>query len=429
MSEGLAPVLREIARTIRRFVVLDDHQLTAIALFVAHTYVFEAAVTTPYLRIVSAARESGKTRLLEVLQWLVARPWFTGRVSPAVLVRKVEAEVPTLLLDETDAAFNSGEEYAEALRGVLNSGYRRGGKVSLCVGQGASISYKDFSTFCPKVLAGLKRLPDTVEDRSVVIRFKRRKRDGTEQIERFRTRKAEIEFGDLRVWLTSWARTVIDALRDVESEVPEQLGDRAGECWESLLAIADLACGDWPEKARRAAVALSAKTVAEESDWGLRLLGDIKAVLEEQGQVEISSADLATALRENEESPWADMGRGKGLTPNALARLLAPFGIRPELMRTGSKVFRGYHREQFEDAFVRYMPPQPLQVLQPAPNAGVDANSEVLHQPPVTVTKNGETPHSAQVVTDVTVATPYREGEDQLEYARQWNQRVRSEPM
>jgi len=62
----------------------------------------------------------------------VPRPWFTGRVTAAVLVRrievrKIEADSPNLLLDETDAAFKSDLQYAEALRGILNSGYRRGG--------------------------------------------------------------------------------------------------------------------------------------------------------------------------------------------------------------------------------------------------------------------------------------------------------------
>jgi len=36
------------------------------------------------------------------------------------------------------------------------------------------------------------------------------------------------------------------------------LNDRAGDIWEPLLALADLAGGDWPGKARQAAVALNA---------------------------------------------------------------------------------------------------------------------------------------------------------------------------
>jgi hypothetical protein len=36
----------------------------------------------PYLNINSVVKQCGKTRLLEVLQLLVNKPWYTGRVSP-----------------------------------------------------------------------------------------------------------------------------------------------------------------------------------------------------------------------------------------------------------------------------------------------------------------------------------------------------------
>ena len=84
--------------------VLTNCQLTAVALWVVHTHAFQAAECTPYLSINSAEKQSGKTRLLEVLELLVARPWLTGRVTAAALIRKVARDTPTLLLDETDAA-------------------------------------------------------------------------------------------------------------------------------------------------------------------------------------------------------------------------------------------------------------------------------------------------------------------------------------
>jgi hypothetical protein len=189
-SSGESPLsvlLEAVEHFISRYVVLSPTQRGAIALWVAHTHAIEAAFTTPYLSITSAEKSSGKTRLLEVAVTLVARPWFTGRVSPAALVRKVDSETPTLLLDESDAAFNGDKEYAEALRGVLNTGYRRGGKATVCVGQGANIHARDFSTFGPKAIAGVGRLPDTVADRSISIRLK--KRAPWEAIERYRERR------------------------------------------------------------------------------------------------------------------------------------------------------------------------------------------------------------------------------------------------
>ena len=66
-----AILLDDVARFVRRFVVLTEAQADTLALWVAHTHAFEAAETTPYLAITSAEKRSGKTRLLEVLELLV----------------------------------------------------------------------------------------------------------------------------------------------------------------------------------------------------------------------------------------------------------------------------------------------------------------------------------------------------------------------
>ena len=138
-ARNLARVLDDVTGYIRRYVVLSDPQAVACTLWVAHCHAFAAAEATPYLNVTSAVKQSGKTRLLEVLEPLVPSPWLTGRVSAAVLTRKVDGETPTLLLDESDAAFSHRSEYAEALRSILNSGYRRSGSSSLCVAQGTGL--------------------------------------------------------------------------------------------------------------------------------------------------------------------------------------------------------------------------------------------------------------------------------------------------
>ena len=100
-----------------------------MALWVLHTYVFDCFDTTPYLDVSSAAKRSGKTRLLELLRLLVARSWAVVEASEAVLFRKVDAEKPTLLVDEVDATFGKDSKVTEGLRAMLNAGYRRGAAV------------------------------------------------------------------------------------------------------------------------------------------------------------------------------------------------------------------------------------------------------------------------------------------------------------
>ena len=189
-------ILDKVFAFIRRFVSLPESPARVAALWVVHTHVFSAADATPYLAITSAEKESGKTRLLEVFETLVANPSLTGRVTAAVLTRKIDAQQPTLLLGESDAAFGGEKEYAEALRGVLNSGHRRSGKASCCLGQGANMSYRDFSTFCPKAIAGIGKLPDTVADRAIPIRLKRAAPG--EGVQRFRRSNIESEAANLR---------------------------------------------------------------------------------------------------------------------------------------------------------------------------------------------------------------------------------------
>jgi len=379
-------LLDDVEAYVRRYVVLSPAQVVAVALWVIHTHAFGAAETTPYLNVTSVEKESGKTRLLEALEPIVARPWLTGRITAAVLVRKVDAERPTLLLDESDAAFKGEKEYAEALRGLLNTGYRVTGKSTICVGQGATINYKDFSTFCSKAIAGIGQLPDTVASRSITVALKRRAAD--EPIEPFRIRAVRARADDLRARLEAWTAAHVEALAGKEPDIPSELGDRTADCWEPLLAIADLAGRDWPTRARAAAVELAGCSAAEDESLGVRLLADVRAAFANEANV--FTAALLEALNGFEESPWGGWHHGGGLTPRDLAKRLRPFGIRSRTVRVGEDTGKGFKREQFDDAWARYLP------VPPSPEKG----SHPSHGSQVG-------PHAVRDVTDVTDVTDF----------------------
>jgi hypothetical protein len=378
----LADLLDRIVAFIRRFVALPPAQLRVVALWVMHTWAFDAADTTPYLHISSAEKQSGKTQLLEVLSTLVAKPWLTGRASAAVLPRKIEAQCPTLLLDESDTAFSGPKEYSETLRGILNTGYRHSGSCSVCVGQGAKIGYKDFKTFCPKAIAGIGELPDTVLDRSIPVRMKRRARN--EPIERFRLREVKDETLRLRNEMEKWANDSVSVLRQARPSLPEELNDRQQDVAEPLLAIADSADGKWPEQSRSALLELLTGHAAEDQSLGTMLLADIQSVFEERSVDRISSHDLANSLAQMEGRPWATVEDGYDLSPNKLAHLLAPFEIGPANVRDGESQYKGYRREWFDDAFARYLSPverhpkpsQPSQTATKAPETPISQVSQ-----------------------------------------------------
>jgi hypothetical protein len=341
--QTLDGVLRELVAFVSRYVVLSTDQTIAVALWIIHTHCFEAADCTPYLQISSVTKRSGKTRLLEVLEAVVAKPWLTGRTSAAALCRKIDSERPTLLLDESDAAFRGEKEYAEVLRGTLNSGYRRSGKHTVCMKQGANFIAANFSTFAPKAIAGIGGLPGTIADRSIPIILKRRRADET--CDRWRERDGHRAAEPLRTWLANWAHEAIDDLRSARPELPSQLGDRQQDVWEALFAIADAAGENWPATARRAAVVLCG-SCGEEDDLNLELLQDIRTVFENEPSEFIRSNELAGRLSRLEGRPWAGTTTGKPITANAIANQLAGFGIFPSHDRSGST--RGYYRDRFE---------------------------------------------------------------------------------
>lgn len=373
-SPDAGDLLARVGDFTGRFVVLpSDDAETAVALFVLHTWAVEAAETTPYIVLASPERRSGKTKLLEVLALLVREPWHCASASEAALFRKVQLVEPTLLLDETDAIFGSHSERTEPLRALLNAGNRRGASVARVVG--AKLEVKDFSVFCPKVLAGIDtgRLPETVEDRAVTLRMKRRR--AGEHVERLRTRLVAPEAAALGAELKGWAAGAIDRLRDAIPELPEELGDRAGDAWEPLFAIADLAGGYWPARARSAAVNLSAAREGDEGSRGTQLLAAIRRAIGDAHAA--TTNELLKAINADDGLPFGGWSNGKGIDARILARLLKPYAIHPHTVRIGEKTAKGYSVASLADAWARYLPPpeasQPSQASHPAEPASPES--------------------------------------------------------
>jgi uncharacterized protein DUF3631 len=341
-----ATVLEDARTFIHRFVVLDDHQAVAAALWAAHTHVHDAFGITPYLATTSAEKRSGKTRFLEVLELLVREPLPTANISDAALFRVIAAKAPTLLMDEVDAIFRSRER--EELRGLLNAGYRRGA-VAHRMGGATNRTLETFAVFCPKAFAGIGDcLSDTIKDRSIPIRLKRRTRD--EQVERYRLRDVEPEGHDLRDRLADWLEPQHDYIAASRPALPDELDDRAQDCWEPLLAIADLA--GWSDRARRAAVALSTGEERDDDSHTVVLLRDINAYFSGNGHDRVKTADLLAYLHAIEDSPWGDW-YGKTLSAHGLSRLLRSYRIQTMPVRVDGATVRGYKAEQFADAFAR----------------------------------------------------------------------------
>jgi hypothetical protein len=402
----LAAVLDEVAVRLRRYVVMTEAQVCAVALWVVHTHTFSAAEATPYLNVKSAEKESGKTRLLEVLDLLVARPWFTARTSVAALVRKLADDPPaTLLLDESDTTFKNDPQYVAGLMGILNAGYRKGGRATLCVGQGLKIEAHDFPVFAPKALAGIGKLPDTVASRSIRIELKRRAPG--EEVARFRRREAEVDVAQVREKVEAWTAAHVRDLATARPDLPDELSDRAQDVWEPLLAIADMAGEAWAAKARAAAVELSARGVDDEdASAGVQLLAHIRDVFDGD---RMTSKALCDALNADDEMPYGGWNEGKGISTRELGRKLVPYRIRARKVRIGDNANQnGYLRAHFGDAWTRYVPPveaqKPAQGAQPASLSEKQAVLEPAQGVLVPVSESGANPHGYANVPVVPVS-------------------------
>ena len=410
-SEG-EQLLDSLVSFMRRYVVMSEPQGIAVALWIVHTHTLDAAEQSPLLAITSAEKQSGKTRLLDVLELLVAKPWRVITPSEAVVFRKIDADTPTLLLDEVDAIFGSkANSNVEGLRALLNAGNRPGTMVPRCVGPSQEL--KSFEVFCPKALAGIRDLPDTVADRAIPIRLKRRAPG--EPVQRFRRRDADDAGHPLYESVRSWSEYHVAVLTEMRPVLPDELSDRAQDAWEPLLAIADEIGGDWPDRARKSAIGLSGIKAQDDESAGVRLLADVQEIFATKGTIRISSATLAAELHELEESPWSEW-YGKPITQHGVAKLLKHFEIRPRTVRFDDETTaKGYRLDQFEDAFSRYLPEKNVTTSQPNAHAGLRPNSD-RHTPELVTAENG--PNSAWIkACDVVTVSNGNHGDGDLSKA------------
>lgn len=348
-----AALLDELTTAIRQYLILPPYGAEIVALWIVHAHAHDAAVISPILAAQSPEKGCGKTTLLDVLEATVPRPLLAANITQAVLFRVVELHKPTILIDEGDRFLHGNEE----LIGVLNSGHRINGGVWRCEGDNHTPTC--FRTWSPKAVASINVLPDTLQDRSIPIRLKRKRID--ERVRSFRLDRCD-ELKTLACKAARWAADHLDQLRTSDPEMPGKLTNRTADNWRPLLAIADLAGGDWPKKARSAALShINVAAGPGDGDLPLQLLADCRTIFyshDDIGTV-VTPTQLVTRLIGLPERPWSDMRDGRGLSTHTLAKMLKPFDIKSVQMRHEHLRDRFYQRRDFEDAWVRYLPSSP----------------------------------------------------------------------
>ncbi|WP_367574058.1 DUF3631 domain-containing protein [Streptomyces griseoaurantiacus] len=369
-----AALLNEVEAFHRRFNVFPtEAAYVAVVLWDAHAHLLDCFESTPRLAFLSPEPGSGKSRALEIVETLVPNPMAAVDASAAALFRSVsgaDGKRPTILFDEIDTIFGPKAGENEQLRGFINAGHRRNRPMFRCVGDGANQTVQPFHSYAAVAVAGLGYLPDTIRDRSVNIRMRRRARN--EKIEPYRTRMHEKEGFALRERLAAWAEQVTERVMGAWPDMPDGVTDRPADVWEPLLAVADAAGGDWPGRARTACVTLvNASKANDKGSLGVRLLTDLRDHVM-VGIDRLPTVAILDRLNALDDAPWADL-HGKPLDNRRLSRMLAEYmtadnePITSRNIKTAGSVLKGYYSADLRDAWARYCPPPPESPLPPLP--------------------------------------------------------------
>ncbi|MFF5262010.1 DUF3631 domain-containing protein [Actinomadura viridis] len=344
-----AALLDALLAALTRYVILPSPQAAdAVALWIAATHAQPAWAHAPRLVIRAPEKRCGKSRLLDVVEATCHNPFITVNSSPAAVYRSISEDPPTMLVDEADTIFGPKADGNEDLRGLLNAGHQRNRPAKRY--DAAMNRVESIPTFAMAALAGIGAMPDTIEDRAVVIRMRRR--GPGESVAPFRHKRDRPVLRDIADQLAAWLRADLPTLETAEPSMPVE--DRAADTWEPLVAVADHAGGHWPDRARAAVLALTAEADDhQETSTRLRLLTDCRTAF--GTDTALPTAVLLDRLKADPEAPWVDYGPS-GLTAMKLGAMLREYDIRSANVRFPGGQAKGFKRADFADAWARYCP-------------------------------------------------------------------------
>lgn len=355
-----ANVLDEIEVISKDFIICEPQTRVVISLWVALTWFVDYVDYFPIANITAPEKNCGKSTLLDFIKTMAQKPLSTSNISPSALFRMMDKWQPTLLIDEADSFVDGNED----LRGVINAGHERSGCVFRCVGD--DHEPKKFSVWGAKALCGIGKRAGTIESRSVEMALRRKL--PSEQTKRLKTGLKQ--FAVIKSKLARWAQDAGKDLRGFEPSLPKELQNRDADNWESLIALADIAGGNWAEKARQAAILATKKEPSLSINQ--ELLQDIRELLNDYSGRYIFSSILTDKLNHIDDALWRTYRGGHGLSSRQLTNKLKEFSIISEDRRIGAAVKKGYKVEDFNDAFERYLsiPPNPNATTLQSSNGG-----------------------------------------------------------
>jgi hypothetical protein len=347
---------------------MQPHQMVTAALWTAHAWLYDFKVPThsPMLAFTSPEPESGKSYAAVAIGRMCPRLSVNIETTGPSLYRLIDAHQPTLVLDEADDLFTRKVD----LKHIINASWTCGSKIPRQAKVDGVWVTVLFDPFGPKIISLLDRnLPRPTRTRCIEIRMLPNKRVALEAFSQL----DDPQFALIRQKFARIASDNAKTLKAADPTIPPGLNNRVAANWKLLLAISDLAGGNWPTQAREAAERLS-RSGRQPSD-GVKLLAAIRAIivpLAETGADLITSEAVAAELNKDPTEIWCGYNHGGPISQRQIAYLLAPYGIEPGTVHPTKRwdySVKGYKFAQFDDAFARYLPPDDpdIRTSQPKP--------------------------------------------------------------
>ena len=236
----------------RLFRLFSDHIIfhdgripKLLATWVMGTYMFKAFLYYGYLLFISPVKRCAKS-LAEDLLSHVCHNATNRSVNPseASVFRQVDGDDITLIIDEVESLSSKEKDKKSEMFSLLNSGFQKDSTVTRIESRGKEFFPVSFNAYSPKVLAGIKGVSDTLEDRSFKIPMIR-KAPG-EKVKRFNLRQQDSELQQIRddcyIFGLKHGPDVIELYDSQTGEFPgmEGLDNRLKDILKPLLAIASV---------------------------------------------------------------------------------------------------------------------------------------------------------------------------------------------
>lgn len=319
----------------------------ALVLWSLHTHAHVRFNMSPRLILHGRDAHADHTRVLRVLRWLTPNPRLVARATAANVLDLLAHERPTLLFDDAANAILLRRD----MRALIAAGAHADGVLLGRRGRRKESAFRRCSA--PLAIATAQSPPDEVLTHAIVVPLTPVLATGGAPREPIADPPAEMLA--LYAEFTAFGTRLAAANAAPAPNVPPFLSAVQRETWAPLFAVAEALGEEAWLAARAAASQFAAPEHLEPPTSPLALLRDIRRITGID-DMPVSSMQLAEDLTRDADSPWLACDWGARLTPRGIARRLARFELRPQVIYPPSAApFRGYKAEALHTAFARYL--------------------------------------------------------------------------